>query len=138
MGHSVPVCCVDSVVRLLTLQNTRTFLLVLGRTLSVRGTIRLSKYFFFEGNYTYHGKEYNATARPEGAVYENCKEEIAKALKLNAPCHTKNCTFNGVWNGGGGAGQNNIYATSGFYYLASHVNHCNFGASTFFSLLIKN
>ncbi|TKV99988.1 hypothetical protein SEVIR_8G080100v4 [Setaria viridis] len=75
----------------------------------------------FSGNYTYHGKEYDATARPEGAVYENCREEITKALKLNAPCHTKNCTFNGVWNGGGGAGQNNIYASTGFYYLASHV-----------------
>lgn len=50
-----------------------------------------------------------------------CREEIIKALKFNAPCHTKNCTFDGVWNGGGGAGQNNIYVASSFYYLASHV-----------------
>ncbi|CAL4981738.1 unnamed protein product [Urochloa decumbens] len=75
----------------------------------------------FSGNYTYQGKQYDATARPEGAVYEKCREEIIKALNLNAPCHAKNCTFEGVWNGGGGAGQRNIYATTSFYYLASHV-----------------
>ncbi|XP_039824159.1 probable apyrase 3 isoform X3 [Panicum virgatum] len=75
----------------------------------------------FIGKYTYNGKQYDATARPEGAVYEKCREEITNALKLNAPCHTKNCTFDGVWNEGGGAGQSNIYATSSFYYLASHV-----------------
>ncbi|KAF8711387.1 hypothetical protein HU200_029418 [Digitaria exilis] len=75
----------------------------------------------FSGKYTYNGKQYDATARADGAVYEKCREEIIKALKLNAPCHTKNCTFDGVWNGGGRAGQNNIYATSTFYYLASHV-----------------
>ncbi|CAM0144631.1 unnamed protein product [Urochloa decumbens] len=57
----------------------------------------------------------------ERANFEKCKEEIAKALNLNAPCKTKNCTFDGVWNGGGGAGQNNIYVTSSFHYLASHV-----------------
>ena len=77
--------------------------------------------YFCEGKYTYNGHQYDATARPEGAVYEKCREEITKALKLNAPCHTKNCTFDGVWNGGGGAGQSDIYATSSFYYLASHV-----------------
>ncbi|CAL4994842.1 unnamed protein product [Urochloa decumbens] len=75
----------------------------------------------FSGNYTYQGKQYDATARTEGAVYEKCREEIIKALKLNAPCQTKNCTFDGVWNGGGGAGQSNVYTTESFHYLASHV-----------------
>ncbi|RLM70063.1 putative apyrase 3 [Panicum miliaceum] len=75
----------------------------------------------FTGKYTYNGHQYDAAASPKGAVYEKCREEITKALKLNAPCHTKNCTFDGVWNGGGGAGQSNIYATSSFHYLASHV-----------------
>lgn len=76
---------------------------------------------FCEGKYSYHGEEYDATAAPEGATYDRCRKEVAKALKLNAPCKTKNCTFDGVWNGGGGAGQDNIYAASGFYYLAANV-----------------
>ncbi|WVZ53397.1 hypothetical protein U9M48_004344 [Paspalum notatum var. saurae] len=75
----------------------------------------------FSGMYTYHGEQYDATAAPQGAVHDKCREEIAKALKLNAPCKTKNCTFDGVWNGGGGTGQDNLYATSAFYYLAANV-----------------
>lgn len=75
----------------------------------------------FSGKYSYHGEEYDATAAPGGAVYYKCRQEIAKALKLNAPCKTKNCTFDGVWNGGGGAGQDTIYAASAFYYLAANV-----------------
>ncbi|OEL33401.1 putative apyrase 3 [Dichanthelium oligosanthes] len=75
----------------------------------------------FRGNYTYHERQYDATARPEGAVYEKCREEIMKALNLNAPCKTKSCTFSGVWNGGGGVGLDSLYLASSFHYLASKV-----------------
>ncbi|CAL4924714.1 unnamed protein product [Urochloa decumbens] len=75
----------------------------------------------FTGNYTYNGKQYDATATPGGAEYQKCREEISKALKLNAPCETKNCTFNGVWSGGGGPGQDNLYVASSFYYMATKV-----------------
>ncbi|KAG0519881.1 hypothetical protein BDA96_08G024700, partial [Sorghum bicolor] len=75
----------------------------------------------FRGNYTYNGQQYDATASPQGAVYEKCREEIAKALNMNAPCNTKSCTFDGVWNGGRGAGQDNLYLSSSFHYVATRV-----------------
>ncbi|EMS65821.1 Apyrase [Triticum urartu] len=75
----------------------------------------------FSGKYTYNGEEYNATASTGGAQYGKCRGDVMKALKLDAPCQAKKCTFDGVWNGGGGPGQANLYVASSFYYMASQV-----------------
>uniref|UniRef100_A0A0D3HHN0 Uncharacterized protein n=1 Tax=Oryza barthii TaxID=65489 RepID=A0A0D3HHN0_9ORYZ len=74
-----------------------------------------------KGKFTYNGEQYEATAAPEGADYHKCRQDVVKALNLDSPCETKNCSFNGVWNGGGGVGQDEIYVTSSFYYIASGI-----------------
>uniref|UniRef100_A0A0E0BES1 Apyrase n=1 Tax=Oryza glumipatula TaxID=40148 RepID=A0A0E0BES1_9ORYZ len=76
----------------------------------------------FKGKFTYNGEQYEATAAPQGADYHKCRQDVVKALNLDSPCETKNCSFNGVWNGGGGVGQDEIYVTSSFYYIASGVD----------------
>ncbi|XP_020401655.1 probable apyrase 3 isoform X2 [Zea mays] len=78
----------------------------------------------FKGNYTYNGQQHDATASPEGAVYGKCREEVAKALNLSAPCVISCCgccTFNGVWSGGGGPGLDTLYLASSFHFLAAQV-----------------
>lgn len=52
---------------------------------------------------------------PSGSNYEKCKANVRQALNLNATCYIKNCTFNGVWNGGGVAGLDKLYLARGFY-----------------------
>jgi len=56
-----------------------------------------------------------------GPSYDACREIVLEALKLNAPCSHRNCSFGGVWDGGKGSGQTHIYATSSFYYLNRDV-----------------
>ncbi|KAE8785179.1 Apyrase [Hordeum vulgare] len=82
----------------------------------------------FSGKYSYNGEDYEASASPEGAAYGRCREEVARALRLDAPCAASNCTFGGVWGGGGGAGQDTLYAASSLYGKATQVGWVDKGA----------
>lgn len=75
----------------------------------------------YDGTYTYNGAAYTASSLPSGSDLKKCRTFILKAMKMDAPCEHKNCTFNGVWNGGGGAGQKNLYVQSYFFDKAKEI-----------------
>ncbi|RHN59595.1 putative hydrolase [Medicago truncatula] len=75
----------------------------------------------FDGTYRYAGEEFKANALASGASFKKCKKIVHQALKLNYPCPYQNCTFGGIWNGGGGSGQRKLFAASFFFYLAAEV-----------------
>ncbi|CAL9751855.1 unnamed protein product [Musa acuminata subsp. burmannicoides] len=70
----------------------------------------------YNGSYKYGEKEYKAVASPSGASYSKCRSDTIKALKVDEPtCTHMKCTFGGVWNGGGGDGQRNLFVASFFF-----------------------
>ncbi|KAJ4804030.1 Ectonucleoside triphosphate diphosphohydrolase 5 [Rhynchospora pubera] len=73
----------------------------------------------------YYGEIYNVRASPSGSSYEKCRANILQALNLKATCYIKNCTFDGAWNGGGGAGVEKIYLTNGFHNTGADVGITN-------------
>ncbi|KAL3351268.1 hypothetical protein AABB24_019723 [Solanum stoloniferum] len=75
----------------------------------------------YEGYYSYGGVDYKVKAPKKGSSLKKCRNLTRQALRIKAQCNNKNCTFNGVWNGGGGDGQKTIYASSFFYYIGAQV-----------------
>ncbi|MFS7915498.1 putative apyrase [Helianthus anomalus] len=74
----------------------------------------------YNGVYTYGGIDYKVSAPSSGSSMSKCRKEVLKALKVNeSTCTYTKCTFNGVWNGGGGDGQNNMYV--GFINVSERV-----------------
>ncbi|XP_073008731.1 probable apyrase 2 [Typha latifolia] len=79
----------------------------------------------YNGEYKYNGNVYHSSAAPSGSSYLKCRKNVVKALKIDADCESKDCSFNGVWSGGGGAGQKKLYVASFFYDKASEVGIIN-------------
>ncbi|WOK93662.1 hypothetical protein Cni_G02362 [Canna indica] len=70
----------------------------------------------YNGSYRYGDKGYKASASHSGASFSKCRNDAIKALKLDEPtCTHMKCTFGGVWNGGGGDGQRNLFVASFFF-----------------------
>ncbi|KAE8698991.1 putative apyrase 1 [Hibiscus syriacus] len=75
----------------------------------------------FEGTYQYGGEEYKASALSSGSSMEECRRVTLKALKANDSCVHMKCTFGGIWNGGGGDGQKNLFVASFFFDRAAEA-----------------
>lgn len=72
--------------------------------------------------YKYGGKEIKGTASPSGASLDECRRITINALKVNDTlCTHMKCTFGGVWNGGRGGGQKNMFVASFFFDRAAEV-----------------
>ncbi|XP_060173725.1 apyrase 2-like [Lycium barbarum] len=78
------------------------------------------------GSYKYGGAEHPASAMAQGSNMSGCREVTLKALKVNeAACTHMKCTFGGVWNGGGGDGQKNMFVASFFFDRAAEAGIIN-------------
>lgn len=77
--------------------------------------------YMFTGTYVYNGITYNSLAPPLGGSFHKCRKVVKNALKIDQACTYEKCTFGGVWNGGGGDGQKDIFLTSYFYDRANEV-----------------
>ncbi|XP_010524962.1 PREDICTED: apyrase 2-like [Tarenaya hassleriana] len=70
----------------------------------------------YDGTYKYGGQNHKATASPSGASLDECRRVALNALKVNdSLCTHMRCTFGGIWNGGGGDGQRNLFIASFFF-----------------------
>ncbi|KAM3690482.1 hypothetical protein ACB098_09G127800 [Castanea mollissima] len=75
----------------------------------------------YHGSYTYGGTEYKAFAS-SGSNMDECRRIVSNALKVNeSTCKHMKCTFGGVWNGGGGDGQKNLFVASFFFDRAAEA-----------------
>ncbi|XP_008655289.1 probable apyrase 1 isoform X2 [Zea mays] len=74
------------------------------------------------GKYNYGGNTFEASGSPSGASYSKCRALAVRALKVDEPaCTHMKCTFGGVWNGGGGDGQKNLFVASFFFDRAAEA-----------------
>ncbi|KAK4440387.1 Apyrase [Sesamum alatum] len=75
----------------------------------------------YQGTYEYSDVVYKVSPPVSGMSIRRCGLLTRKVLGLDAPCFHRNCSFNGVWNGGGGDGRNNLYVASFFYDTAAET-----------------
>ncbi|GAB2276160.1 Apyrase 2 [Dionaea muscipula] len=75
----------------------------------------------YHGSYKYGGVEYDVSACQFGSNLSDCRKLTARALKVNETCKHMKCTFGGVWNGGGGDGQKNLFVASFFFDRATEA-----------------
>ncbi|KAG8063517.1 hypothetical protein GUJ93_ZPchr0003g17444 [Zizania palustris] len=78
------------------------------------------------GQYKYGDDTFEASGSSSGASYSKCRAVSVRALKVDEPaCTHMKCTFGGVWNGGGGDGQKNLFVASFFFDRAAEAGFVN-------------
>ncbi|KAL2244492.1 UNVERIFIED_CONTAM: Apyrase [Sesamum indicum] len=77
----------------------------------------------YQGTYEYSNVVYKVSPPVSGTSRRRCRLLTREVLGLDAPCFHRNCSFNGVWNGGGGGGdgRKNLYVASFFYDTAAET-----------------
>ncbi|XP_060959545.1 apyrase 2 isoform X1 [Cannabis sativa] len=75
----------------------------------------------YDGSLKYGGQSYKASAPSSGSSLDECKTITGKALRIRDTCSHMKCTFGGVWNGGGGDGQRNLFVASFFFDRAAEA-----------------
>lgn len=76
----------------------------------------------YDGSYKYGPSVFPASSLSSGSSVSKCREVAIRALKVNeSTCTHMKCTFGGVWNGGGGDGQKNLFVASFFFDRAAEA-----------------
>uniref|UniRef100_A0ACD5XPQ7 Uncharacterized protein n=1 Tax=Avena sativa TaxID=4498 RepID=A0ACD5XPQ7_AVESA len=80
----------------------------------------------YHGKYQYGDDTFEASGSLSGASYSKCRAVAVRALKVDEPaCTHMKCTFGGIWNGGGGDGQKNLFVASFFFDRAAEAGFVN-------------
>ncbi|MCO5588027.1 hypothetical protein L7F22_041981 [Adiantum nelumboides] len=69
----------------------------------------------FKGEYIYGSEQFAAEGSASGADFRKCQKLLVKALNKDHACEHMQCTFGGIWSGGGGDGQNKLFVASFFF-----------------------
>lgn len=75
----------------------------------------------FDGKYEYGRKVHKAVAQNSGSSFKSCIDVTTDALNLKKECTFEKCSFNGIWNGGGGVGVKEVFVASYFFDRASQL-----------------
>ncbi|KAL5713554.1 apyrase [Ranunculus cassubicifolius] len=76
----------------------------------------------FHGSYKYGGETFEVSPSVSGSSLAECRNAALNALKVNeSTCTHMKCTFGGIWNGGGGDGQKNLFVASFFFDRAAEA-----------------
>ncbi len=76
----------------------------------------------FVGRYAYGGESVIAKSQTEGADVTQCLGTMALEMRLDEPCGVASqCSFDGVWSGGGGPGAKENFVSSYLVDMAGDV-----------------